>query len=233
MYQIRYLFLLELKPRFNSWPKFVLWTISRLVDEVLKLSKPLLKLTNLSKTYDDGYTAIAGVNITIKKGDFVTFLGPSGCGKTTTLKMIAGFEKPTKGKILYNGIDIKDVPVNNRPTSLVFQDYALFPNMNVFQNVTYGLKLMRTPCEDTPKNLYVEADKVYNEAKKISDKKIREISRKKELYKNELTKLNQKYLKNSFLAEIADMRRPQYLAAMSELEKELIEKYGDQETKLN
>ncbi len=197
------------------------------------MSKPLLKLTNLSKTYDDGYTAIAGVNITIKKGDFVTFLGPSGCGKTTTLKMIAGFEKPTKGKILYNGVDIKDVPVNNRPTSLVFQDYALFPNMNVFQNVTYGLKLMRTPCEDTPKNLYVEADKVYNEAKKISDKKIKEISRKKELYKNELTKLKQKYLKNSFLADIADMRRPQYLVAMSELEKQVVDKYGERTTKLS
>lgn len=197
------------------------------------MSKPLLKLTNLSKTYDDGYTAIAGVNITIKKGDFVTFLGPSGCGKTTTLKMIAGFEKPSKGKILYNGIDIKDVPVNNRPTSLVFQDYALFPNMNVFENITYGLKLMRTPCEDTPKNLYAEADKVYNEAKKISVKKIKEISRKKELYKNEIFKLKQKYLRNPVLSEIADMRRSQYLAAMSELEKQLIEKYGDSNTQLS
>ena len=84
-------------------------------------------------------------NLTVKKGEFVTFLGPSGCGKTTTLRMIAGFEFPTEGEILLNGEDISHIPPNLRPINTVFQRYALFPHLNVYENVAFGLNLKRLP----------------------------------------------------------------------------------------
>ena len=94
--------------------------------------KNFLKLENINKTYSDGYEAVKNINFSVNKGQFVTILGPSGCGKTTILKMIAGFEDPTIGRILVDGVDIKNLPIHKRPTATVFQDYALFPNMNVY-----------------------------------------------------------------------------------------------------
>ena len=88
----------------------------------------------------------------MKKGEFITFLGPSGCGKTTTLRMIAGFETPSSGKILLHGEDISALPPNLRPVNTVFQKYALFPHLNVFENVAYGLKLKRVETTLTDKN---------------------------------------------------------------------------------
>ena len=124
--------------------------------------KPILQLVNVNKTYDDGFVAIKNFNLSINKGEFVTLLGPSGCGKTTMLKIIGGFEDPTKGKILYNGLDIKDMPIVKRPTSTVFQDYALFPNMTVTQNIQYGLKLIRTNSNNIPKNMFIKSNKIYS-----------------------------------------------------------------------
>jgi spermidine/putrescine transport system ATP-binding protein len=80
-------------------------------------------------------------NLQVKKGEFVTFLGPSGCGKTTTLRMIAGFELPSEGHILLNGKDISILPPNKRPINTVFQRYALFPHLNIFDNIAFGLKM--------------------------------------------------------------------------------------------
>ncbi|MDE6289607.1 MAG: ABC transporter ATP-binding protein, partial [Ureaplasma sp.] len=114
----------------------------------------ILKLQRIQKKYDDGFQAIKDFDLDIYKSEFVTLLGPSGCGKTTLLKIIGGFEQLTKGKILYNGIDIKDLSITQRPTSTVFQDYALFPNMTVEQNIKYGLKLMRTELENIPDIVY-------------------------------------------------------------------------------
>ena len=82
----------------------------------------------------------------------MTFLGPSGCGKTTTLRMIAGFETPTEGKILLNGEDITKIPPYKRPINTVFQRYALFPHLDVYDNVAFGLKLKKIPYEATDKN---------------------------------------------------------------------------------
>ena len=76
----------------------------------------------------------------MKRGEFVTLLGPSGCGKTTTLRMIAGFSMPTKGEILLNGKSIQDLPPYKRPVNTVFQRYALFPHMNIYNNIAFGLK---------------------------------------------------------------------------------------------
>lgn len=104
----------------------------------------VIELKNVSKFYD-GKPAVDNVSFSINKGEFVTFLGPSGCGKTTTLRMIAGFEKPTSGQIFIDGKDITDVPPHLRPVNTVFQRYALFPHLNVFNNVAFGLKLKKIP----------------------------------------------------------------------------------------
>ena len=102
----------------------------------------IIELKDVCKQFD-GVTVIENINLYIRKGEFVTFLGPSGCGKTTTLRMIAGFDLPTSGQILLNGKDISDLPPNKRPVNTVFQKYALFPHLNIFENVAFGLKLKR------------------------------------------------------------------------------------------
>ncbi len=103
----------------------------------------IIELVDLTRKFEDGMVAVDNVNLYVRKGEFITFLGPSGCGKTTTLRMIAGFDKPTSGKILLNGKDISDLPPNKRPINTVFQRYALFPHLNVYDNIAYGLKLKR------------------------------------------------------------------------------------------
>lgn len=104
----------------------------------------IIELRNVYKVYDDK-TVVKNASLTIKRGEFVTLLGPSGCGKTTTLRMIAGFEMPTSGKIIFNGKDITDTPPHLRPVNTVFQRYALFPHLNVFNNIAFGLKLKVIP----------------------------------------------------------------------------------------
>src|SRR5512138_2563125 len=87
--------------------------------------------------------AVNGVNLDIEKGELVTLLGPSGCGKTTTLRMIAGFEFPTAGTITLDGEEINSLPPHKRDLSMVFQSYAIFPHLNVFENIAYGLNVQR------------------------------------------------------------------------------------------
>lgn len=111
----------------------------------------IIELVGVSKVYDET-TAVDNFNFYVKKGEFVSFLGPSGCGKTTTLRMIAGFERPTEGKILLNGEDISDLPPYERPVNTVFQKYALFPHLDVYDNVAFGLKLKKVPVETVGKN---------------------------------------------------------------------------------
>jgi len=102
----------------------------------------IIELIDVCKEFD-GVSVVDNINFKVRKGEFVTFLGPSGCGKTTTLRMIAGFELPTSGQILLNGEDISTLPPNKRPVNTVFQKYALFPHLNVFENVAFGLKLKK------------------------------------------------------------------------------------------
>ena len=109
----------------------------------MEKNEKIIELVNLTRQYEDGVVAVDNVNLYVRKGEFITFLGPSGCGKTTTLRMIAGFDKPTSGKILLNGKDISELPPNKRPINTVFQRYALFPHMNVFDNIAFGLKMKR------------------------------------------------------------------------------------------
>ena len=111
----------------------------------------IISLQGVSKVFD-GTTVVDNFNLDITKGEFVTFLGPSGCGKTTTLRMIAGFELPTSGVILLNGQDISLLPPYKRPINTVFQRYALFAHLNIYNNIAYGLKLKKIPYEATDKN---------------------------------------------------------------------------------
>ena len=99
----------------------------------------IIEIKNVSKYFDDK-PVVSNMSLSIKKGEFVTILGPSGCGKTTTLRMIAGFEEPTSGQILFNGEDITNVPPFKRNINTVFQKYALFPHYNVFENIAFGLR---------------------------------------------------------------------------------------------
>ena len=101
---------------------------------------PLLRLENLCKDYGQGMI-LHHLNLDIEQGEFLTLLGPSGCGKTTTLRMIAGLESVTEGRVWLEGRDITQLPPEKRPLNTVFQSYALFPHMNVFQNIAYGLKV--------------------------------------------------------------------------------------------
>lgn len=107
-------------------------------------TKPIIELRSLSKSYGDK-TIIDGLNLTINNGEFLTILGPSGCGKTTVLRLIAGLEDPNGGKIILDGQDITDVPAERRFVNTVFQSYALFPHMTIFENVAFGLRMQKVP----------------------------------------------------------------------------------------
>ncbi len=106
------------------------------------MSDAFIELKGLTKTFDD-QQVLKGIDLTIRRNEFLTLLGPSGCGKTTTLRMIAGFEEPTDGQIIFDGIDISNVPAYKREVNTVFQKYALFPFLNVMDNVAFGLKLKK------------------------------------------------------------------------------------------
>lgn len=102
----------------------------------------ILQLQNVSKTYDDT-PALVDLSLNIRKNEFVTLLGPSGCGKTTTLRIIGGFEEADEGNLLFEGRNINDLPAHKRKVNTVFQKYALFPHMNVFDNIAFGLKIKK------------------------------------------------------------------------------------------
>lgn len=132
----------------------------------------IIELINVKKVFDDETIAVDSFNLEVKKGEFVTFLGPSGCGKTTTLRMIAGFELPTSGQILLNGEDISKLPPNKRPVNTVFQKYALFPHLNVYENIAFGLRLKKV--ENTYSNKNGESYKKLERLTKAEiDKKVK------------------------------------------------------------
>ncbi|MCL2317329.1 MAG: ABC transporter ATP-binding protein [Actinomycetia bacterium] len=106
----------------------------------------LRDLVKVFPTKTGTFRALDGVSLDIAPGEFVTLLGPSGCGKTTTLRIIAGFETATEGEVRVDGVSMGNVTPDKRPMAMVFQSYALFPHMNVYENVAYGLKLRRTPA---------------------------------------------------------------------------------------
>ncbi|MBP5177871.1 MAG: ABC transporter ATP-binding protein [Clostridia bacterium] len=128
-----------------------------------KKNDNIIEVKGVTKVFD-GVTVLDNLSLGIKRGQFVTLLGPSGCGKTTLLRCIAGFETPTEGEIYIEGVPITSIPPYKRPVNTVFQKYALFPHLNVFKNVAFGLKLKKT-ADDKVKGGY----RKYNKAE-ISEK---------------------------------------------------------------
>ena len=113
------------------------------------MSKELIRLKDVSQTFDDGVTVLKDINIYFNDREFLTLLGPSGCGKTTLLRIIGGFQTPTAGEVYFDGEKINDVPPYKRQVNTVFQKYALFPHLNVYENVAFGLRI---PREETGPN---------------------------------------------------------------------------------
>lgn len=112
----------------------------------------IIDLKAISKEYD-GTKVLDNISFYVRKNEFVTLLGPSGCGKTTTLRIIGGFEQPTEGRVIFEGEDITNLPPYKRQINTVFQKYALFPHMNVFENIAFGLHIKKLPKEEIKKRV--------------------------------------------------------------------------------
>jgi putative spermidine/putrescine transport system ATP-binding protein len=119
-----------------------------------------LELNNISKVFGKT-TAVADFNLKVERGELVSFLGPSGCGKTTTLRMVAGFETPTEGRIIIDGMDVANKAPNQRNVGMVFQAYALFPNMTVANNIGFGLKIAKKSSEEIKKRVQEMLDLIH------------------------------------------------------------------------
>lgn len=117
------------------------------LNEQHSVGKPVIRLSGISKSFD-GKEIIGNLNLDVNHGEFLTILGPSGCGKTTVLRMIAGFETADQGQILLDDQDVTQVPAEQRHVNTVFQSYALFPHMTVFENVAFGLRMQKVPQSD-------------------------------------------------------------------------------------
>ena len=120
-----------------------------------------LSLKNINKTYDNGFVAVKNFNLEIEDKEFIIFVGPSGCGKSTTLRMIAGLEDITSGELWIGDKLVNDVEPKDRDIAMVFQNYALYPHMTIYDNIAFGLKLRKTPKH--------EIDKLVHEAAKSLD----------------------------------------------------------------
>lgn len=112
----------------------------------------VLQLKNINKFYDEKQI-LKSIDLDVERGEFLTLIGPSGCGKTTTLRIIGGFEKPDSGEVIFEGRDISNIPPNERNINTVFQNYALFPHLNVFDNVAFGLRIKKTKESEIKKKV--------------------------------------------------------------------------------
>jgi multiple sugar transport system ATP-binding protein len=117
-------------------------------------------ITGLHKTYSDGTTAVQDINLTVAAGEFLVLVGPSGCGKSTVLRCVAGLEQPTSGTIAIDGQVINDLPPQDRDLAMVFQTYALYPHMTIYENLAFGLKMRRRPLAEIQREVTMVAEKL-------------------------------------------------------------------------
>ncbi len=117
------------------------------------MAEPIIDLRDISISFN-GEKILDKLNLTIENGEFVTFLGPSGCGKTTTLRIIGGFLKPDSGDIFFEGKRVTDLPAHKREVNTIFQKYALFPHLNVYNNVAFGLRIQKKPEDEIKRTVY-------------------------------------------------------------------------------
>lgn len=196
--------------------------------------KPLIELKDVTKEFN-GQVVLRGIDLTIEANEFVTLLGPSGCGKTTTLRIIGGFVDPSEGEVLFDGKDILKTPAHKRPTNTVFQRYALFPHLNVFENVAFGLrvknetstiqnsirlleeeykeKIAKNP--DNKKELKLELKEAVDKLRDPNYDKKKEIKRlnseKPENYKEEIAKIRETFITKKMLEEELKRKVLKYL----------------------
>ena len=137
----------------------------------------MVKFENIEIKYGD-FVAIENLNLDIKEGEFFTFLGPSGCGKTTSLRALVGFLSPSKGKVYVGDKDVTNLPVEKRNIGMVFQSYALFPTMSVYDNIAFGMKVKKASKTEIDQKVHEVAAKI----------KITESQLKKEYYERKRTK---------------------------------------------
>ncbi|MGB9664874.1 MAG: ABC transporter ATP-binding protein [Ignavibacteria bacterium] len=133
-----------------------------------------VKLINVSKIYDNNLVAVKDVTFTVNDKEFVVIVGPSGCGKTTTLRMIAGLEEISKGELYIDNVLVNDVPAKDRDIAMVFQNYALYPHMTVFDNMAFGLKIRKLPKDEIKKRVQ-EAARIL-EIEHLLDRKPKQLS---------------------------------------------------------
>lgn len=134
----------------------------------------MINFENIEIKYGD-YVAVDNLNLEINEGEFFTMLGPSGCGKTTTLRTLVGFNIPTKGKVTIGDTDVTKMPTEKRGVSIVFQSYALFPTMNVYENIAFGLNLQKVPKDEIDRRVrevaqkvQITPDKLFNNVSELS-----------------------------------------------------------------
>ena len=176
------------------------------------MPKKLIELKNIYKSFDDEQV-VKNFNLYVNKNEFVTLVGPSGCGKTTTLRMIGGFEFPDSGDIILNGERVNDIPPYHRPINTVFQRYALFPHLSVFDNIAYGLRNFNRVFEDVKSNVR----KSYEKEKKALATKLQ----KKNTTKEEKAEIKYRFkeIKAEIKEKIFDEKEKLYDANLSEIEK--------------
>ena len=117
-----------------------------------------VSLRNVSKLYNNSVTAVDRVNLDIADKEFVVFVGPSGCGKSTTLRMVAGLEEVSSGEIFIDDQVVNDLPAKNRDIAMVFQNYALYPHMSLYENMAFGLKLRHYPKKEIDRRVHEAAE---------------------------------------------------------------------------